>query len=167
MSNLRKMPDAIQLGQHMLSTVGHLEHASNGKVPDGARSVFGLWLPTWQRPFVWTKEQSIKFVESIWLAIPVGTYTYVCDIGGPFDGCLIDGQQRLTSLQMYFNNEFPVFGYFYNEITEVDERMLSMSRSFPCFRVSGKEARNESYLRNYYDLMNFGGTAHTKEQRAT
>lgn len=168
MEVLRKMPERINLGQQMLSTVGHVHHAAGRKVaPQDARLVFDFWLPSWQRPFVWTQEQSIKFIESLWLGIPVGTYTYVCDHGGQFDGCLLDGQQRLTSLQMYFNDEFPVLGFLFSETTEVDKRMLEMSSSFPCFRLSGEEARSEAYLRSYYDLMNFGGTAHTQDQRAS
>jgi hypothetical protein len=38
------------------------------------------------------------------------------------------------------------------------------SRHFHCFIT---KSTNEKYLREYYDMMNFGGTAHEESQRAT
>jgi hypothetical protein len=130
------------------------------------RMVMGFILPPWQRPFVWTEAQCIRFVESLWSGIPVGTYSYVQDYDGPFDMALIDGQQRMTALQMYLDDAFPVLGYRWSEVTDIDRRFFDMA-SFPAFVVSKPHARDEVYLREYYDLMNFGGTAHTQDQRAS
>ena len=79
------------------------------------------------------------------------------------DGLLIDGQQRLRSLERYLDGEFPVFGYRWSEVTIVDRRFFEMSTIFACYVT---ETEDEDYLRSYYDMTNFGGTAHTEDQRA-
>ncbi|WP_198014640.1 DUF262 domain-containing protein [Salipiger mucosus] len=130
---------------------------------DKCRTVMGLKLPTWQRPLVWTEEQNIRFLESLWLGLPVGTYSYnmVLD-GGALDGLLIDGQQRLNAIQRYLEDAFPVFGHRWSEVTKVDQRLFKLT-AFPSYCT---QSSDEQYLRDYYNRMNFGGVAHTEEQRA-
>jgi hypothetical protein len=38
-----------------------------------------------------------------------------------------------------------------------------MSRHFSAYLT---QSEDEAYLRGYYNMMNFGGTAHTEDQRA-
>lgn len=162
----RKMPPQIKLGNPSNSTVGQLllfyEEPPFGYL-EGFRTAMGLKLPVWQRPLVWTEKQSIRFLESLWLGLPVGTYSYNLDIdSGELDGILIDGQQRLWALQQYVEDKFPVFGHRWSEVTKLDRRLFR-STSFPSYRV---ETKDEQYLKDYYNRMNFGGVAHTEDQRA-
>jgi hypothetical protein len=167
----RKMPERINLGTQRSSTMAHcmgqrkewLENPTRVN-PHGLRTVMGFCLPTWQRGLVWSVEQKISFIESAWRGIDLGTYAYnQAPIGHPLDNLLIDGQQRMSAIESYLNDEFPVLGYRWSEITVVDERVWSMTTIFGSYIT---ETTNEDYLRNYYDLTNFGGTPHNPNERA-
>lgn len=138
--------------------------------------VLGYAIPPFQRPIVWEEDRMVKFVESAILGMNLGSYTYnstmnldlnVKDAAGkeiwPFDRWLIDGQQRLTSLERYWNNEFPVFDLYWGEIKENQKRRF-LSASFSAHET---QLADENLLRDLYDRMNFGGVAHTNDQRAT
>jgi len=164
---LRLMPPKARLGSHYASTMGQPMMTRRKSDYDlaGRRSVMGFPLPSWQRPFVWIETQCVKFMESAWRGLYLGTYTYNQTYGNPeFDGILIDGQQRMTALQMYLDDAFPVFGYRWSEVTEVDRRFFEMGTIFASYVT---DSTDEAWLRSYYDMMNFGGTAHTEEQRAS
>ncbi len=125
----------------------------------------GYALPAWQRPLVWSEAQQIRFLESAWSGLGLGAYTHNrVSYGDPLDNLLIDGQQRLWALQRYLENAFPVFGFHWAETTPADRRAFKMSRTFASYVT---DSTDEAYLRSYYDLMNFGGVAHTEDHRAT
>lgn len=159
------MPPKIRLGDHMQSTVLNAIHNwENARdYGTGLRQIMGYQLPTWQRPLVWTHEQIVSFIESLWLGLPVGTYSFNQVHEPQFDGLLIDGQQRMYAIQCYLENRFSVFGHKWSEVTDADRRRFSFGTHFPCYIT---KTTDEEYLRSYYDLMNFSGTAHTEDQRA-
>lgn len=159
------MPKPLDLGQHVASCIGQsMFEWKGGHYLTGGRSVMGYNLPIWQRPFVWTQAQSAHLIESVWLGLNIGTYTFNRSHENPeFDNLLIDGQQRLKAIQDYLSGVFPVFGHHWFDLDRVDQRSFE-SRHFHCFITSSTD---EEYLRNYYDMMNFGGTAHDEKQRAT
>lgn len=155
----RLMPNPYQLGQHCQTTIMHVTGNRIYAGPDFyGRKVMGFRLPEWQRPLVWTEAQMIRLIESIWRGIPIGSYSYVENDDLTTDGLLIDGQQRMYALERYFDNRFTVLGYFWNQLTRVDQRAFLVSRHFPCYIVRSSD---EIFLREYYNLMNFGGTAHS------
>lgn len=169
----RVMPRRANLGQEVASPIGtpifYFEKwKAAGSPPDpfGRRMVMSFALPAWQRPLVWDRARQVAFLESAWRGVPLGTYTFnrAEDLSGPLDNLLIDGQQRLYALQLYVEDELPVFGYRWSEITEVDRRTFENSHMFASYKTTSDD---EAYLRSYYDLMNFGGVAHTEDQRAT
>jgi uncharacterized protein with ParB-like and HNH nuclease domain len=124
----------------------------------------GFVLPDWQRGLVWTGAQKVSFIESAWLGIPLGTYSYnQADLGSPNDGLLIDGQQRMSAIQDYLEGQFPVFGLLFADVPLREKRRWEMSTLFACYIT---ETENEAYLRDYYNLTNFGGTAHSEAERA-
>ena len=164
----RVMPERVRLGEHLQTTLlAPLHHHWTDTTPNpcGYRRVMGYFLPSWQRGLVWTREQQIRLVESCWLGLNIGTYTFNRSrvYGGPLDNLLLDGQQRLWALECYLKDEFPVFGYRWSEVTEGDSRSFKMSRHFSAYLT---QSEDEAYLRGYYNMMNFGGTAHTEDQRA-
>jgi hypothetical protein len=163
--NERLMPKKLELGENFASCLSSvIFNAEGGEYLTSGRSVMGYNLPTWQRPFVWTEEQSIKLLESVWLGLSIGTYTFNRSHDNPaFDNLLIDGQQRLKAIQDYLSDEFKVFGYYWSELSR-PEQLGFKGRHFHSF-VTKRD--DETYLRSYYDMMNFGGTAHEDSQRAT
>jgi hypothetical protein len=163
--NNKLMPARLDLGQHMASCIGQpIFEWEGGKYLTGGRHVMGYNLPAWQRPFVWTRAQSVRLIESIWLGLNIGTYTFNRSHENPaFDNLLIDGQQRLVSIQAYLSDGFAVFGHRWSELPRAEQREFE-GRHFHCFIT---KSTDEEYLRGYYDMMNFGGVAHKESERAT
>lgn len=66
-------------------------------------------VPKFQRKFVWQGPERSRFVESLILGLPVPTVFLAKD---SFTGKMniVDGQQRLITLQKYFNGEFALSG---------------------------------------------------------
>ena len=158
------MPDRRDFGQYFEGCIGQAiyEWNENHKL-DGSRMVMGYNLPEWQRPFVWTEAQSIRLIESIWLGLSIGTYTFNRSGDDPnYDNLLIDGQQRLKSIESYLLNKFPVFGHKWGDLCRAEQIRFERCH-FHSFITS---SRDDEYLRGYYDMMNFGGTAHDESQRA-
>lgn len=165
---MRLMPERIQLGVHSQSTMmlpmGQRREFGVSADPLGRRTVMGYVIPEWQRPLVWTRSQSVSFMESAWLGVDVGTFTYNQVSGSvKFDSLLIDGQQRMNAIQEYLNGEFPVFGHTWQELPEVDKRAFKQTH----FCSYMTRSTNDPYLRSYYDTMNFSGTRHSEDQRAS
>lgn len=166
----RLMPPKMNLGQFcgtcMTSPMGQYREMKEGEVdidPEH-RYVMGYKLPLWQRPLVWDQERSVRLIESIWKGIGIGTYTYyqsTTDEDVHLDGLLIDGQQRLHSIQEYLEDEFPVHGYYWSELTIYDQRDFK-TRHFNSYIMTGQ---TEEQLKEYYNLLNFGGVAHDESQR--
>lgn len=170
MSEMRKMPDRINLGAHCSTTMAHAMLRRRDFIEDHygdrrpGRTAMGFYLPSWQRDLVWTERQMISFIESAWRGISLGTYTYnQAALGSPYDNLLIDGQQRMTAIERYLDDQFPVFGWRWSEVTVVDRRMWEMSIAFASYITTTED---EDYLRGYYNLMNFGGTPHKESERA-
>lgn len=154
------IPEEINLGENLNTPIASLIETTSRQ----GSWLFGFTLPDWQRPFVWSQAQCEALITSLWRGIPIGTYAYVCRYGSPFDCFLIDGQQRITAVHKYMAGEFPMFGAFYPDLPRHLQRRFEYCH-FPCYRIRGKEAHDERFLREYYTLMNFGGTAHTEDQR--
>lgn len=168
MTDNRKMPKKLDFGSYVSSTLSmpllQYEEWKNKDIKSsGYRMVMGFKLPSWQRSFVWTEDQSIKLIESIWLGVNIGTYTFNRSYNqDQYDDLLIDGQQRMKAIENYINNQFRVFDYFWSELDGVDKRSFSNCH-FHSF-ITSKD--DEEYLRNYYNLLNFSGTSHKEEERA-
>lgn len=128
--------------------------------------LFAFKIPPFQRNFVWTEAQCVKFIESVWMGFDIGSYLvnrlpWVGKLIPEYDDFLIDGLQRITAIHKYVSNEFKVFGYYYNELDESDRRRFEGTQ-FTCNTVSINDIRQ---LEELYDRLNYGGTPHTEEER--
>lgn len=97
-------------------------------------------IPKFQRTFVWKQKQASRFIESLLMGLPVpGVFLYRDKDSQTLR--VIDGQQRLLSLQFYYGGEFPgsegefsltglksrFNGLSYQDLTEQDKRRLNDS----------------------------------------
>ena len=97
-------------------------------------------IPKFQRAFVWSPKRSSRFIESLLMGLPVPGIFLYRDKGSQ-KLRVIDGQQRLMSLQFYFegkfkdsNHEFTLKsldsrfnGLAYNDLPDEDRRRLNDS----------------------------------------
>lgn len=142
------------------------------------RFVMGFPLPAWQRPLVWTPEQKVRFIQSIWSGVDVGSYMVndqyeFINLGREgthyreFSEILLDGQQRLSAIEGYLLNEFAVPDVggtprYWGDLPKIERRRFGSHH----FARANIKSWDEHQLRLAYDLRAFGGTAHTDDQRA-
>ncbi|HHK2198529.1 TPA: DUF262 domain-containing protein [Pseudomonas aeruginosa] len=139
---------------------------ANTNVP-AERQLLNLVLPTWQREFVWSEEQQRAFVEGIFLGFGTGFYVVNGrDYEGGNDrymsGWLLDGQQRITSIERFVKGELAVFdGIRYSDLSIGEKRRRFDHVVFPCIELEYQA--DEERLKALYLRLNFGGTAHSAE----
>jgi hypothetical protein len=132
---------------------------------EGERYCGPFILPPFQRPATWSLEQKVALIESIWAGLPIGSLvvnvaeTYA----SRFSSWLIDGQQRATAITEYAADAFPVNGCLWSELAEVDRRVFRMAKIISVYETKFED---EDVLREVYNRLAYGGTAHTEEQRA-
>ncbi len=170
----KKMPPRLFIGNNIESTLYFLWAEWSKPIPDATfpgmevrPRILGFRLPKWQRALVWTDDQNRRFLESAWLALHLGTFvvtSWVPKEGTDTSllGLIIDGQQRFSAIQKYFEDGFPVFGYKWSEIGKSEKREF-LSRKFTGCQI---DLFDEKELMDLYDRLNFGGTPHEESQRA-
>lgn len=137
----------------------------------GDTFLFQFRIPPFQRPIVWTEEQCIAFCESAYRGYNLGSITVnkpewvgrgTTAHPHPYDGWLLDGLQRLTAIKRYFNNEFKVFSYYWDELDRIDKCRFQ-NAPLPHAEVRIADLQQ---LKDIYNALNYGGTPHTEDQRA-
>ncbi|GAB0154396.1 hypothetical protein MnBA_37960 [Marinobacterium sp. BA1] len=177
MRALKSIPQPIDHGRYFESTLDILNYQLRkyktqqeqiDTSTSSERFACGWPVPQFQRPLVWSRAQQVAFIESAWLGLPLGTYTLHeedWDDSGkalPFSGCVIDGQQRLTALEQYWDDQFTVFDLYWSELDHRDMCRF-MNIKFAHYRAA---LWSESEIHDLYNRMALGGTPHTAEQRA-
>jgi hypothetical protein len=124
--------------------------------------------PDFQRGYVWTQQQKIRFVEYMLRGGVSGLDVYMnCPswqsgrMGPEYPEAwfvLVDGKQRLDAALGFLNNEFPVFGAYFREYTDRPRITQCNFR----WHVNDLQTREEC-LQWYLDL-NTGGTVHTDDE---
>lgn len=170
----------LSLGELIGNYEAFLNEPSGGAAmyPWASRFVMGYPLPSWQRPLVWTLDQKIRFILSVWEGVDLGSYLvndqweFVEEAGRPpynreLSEVLLDGQQRLTALEEYITNKIAVPDTagqlrYWRELSRIERRRFC-SITFTKATITSWD---EALLRKAYDLRAFGGTAHSDEQRA-
>jgi hypothetical protein len=173
MQTVARHPTRRVFGQTMQTSLQGMmsERGRLGEVLDSwgytGRRVLGYKLPSWQRPEVWSDAQCSKFIESLWMGVAVGSFMDNDSRNPELSLVLLDGQQRLRAIERYWNDELAVQGedgvfYLWSDLTE-PERNHFYRIPFPWLET---RYNSEDELRAAYDRHNFGGTAHTDDQRA-
>ena len=65
-----------------------------------------ILIPEWQRSYVWTHRQASSFIESLLVGLPVPGVFLALD-SETYDLIVIDGQQRLKTLQCFYQGQRP------------------------------------------------------------
>lgn len=155
------MPDQWFQGEALSTPLMTFFQDHDVIVGKGERKLGGSFvLPPFQRPAVWTLDQKVKLVESLWDGLPIASFVLNrSNLGQPGDNWLIDGQQRWSAIFDYINDAFPIYGYHYSEITVIDRRRFEMI-TFPCIRL---HLTDIAVLKKIYDRLAYGGTPHAPQ----
>lgn len=125
-----------------------------------------LYIPDYQREFIWSKEQQSKFIESLLLNIPI-PYLFVADVGeGRNEGRLevVDGSQRIRTLVDFLNNNLVlvllkklplVNGFTFSDFSK--PRQLRFKRK-TLRMIELTEHADEETRREIFERLNTGGT---------
>lgn len=125
-----------------------------------------LFIPDYQREFIWKNRQQARFIESILLNLPI-PYIFVADIGeGMREGRLeiVDGSQRVRTLVAFMQDALRLDGL----------KKLTAANGFTFSELSGPrqmrfkrktlrmieltETTDEEARREIFDRLNSGGT---------
>lgn len=182
---LRRMPAAVFTPNASPSPIDTLvasltrfiddETEVRKEYPWADRFVMGLPLAPWQRPLRWGREQATRFISSVWRGMHLGEYLVTeMELENadtvrfvPLSNCILDGQQRLHSLELYLTNRLPVedatgIPVLWQELGIVEQRWFRRR----VFTRGSIPLAGEAELRNFYNLVNFGGVAHEARERA-
>ncbi|WP_312587409.1 DUF262 domain-containing protein [Comamonas terrigena] len=125
-----------------------------------------LFIPDYQREFVWTALQQSRFIESLFMRLPI-PYVFTADVAdGPRAGNfeIIDGSQRIRTLVAFLQNRLTLTGL--SKITSANgakfedlskPRQLRFKRQ--TIRVIEMTNRaDEETRREIFDRLNSGGS---------
>jgi hypothetical protein len=166
-TRFRDIPQFTRVGNHeccytLLTFVNYIEEEEKE---------YGLQLnPEFQRGYVWTEEQQIRWIEYHLRGGKSGNTVYLndpffqaweCAKEGDYkDYVCVDGLQRITAAKRFIHNEIPAFGTYYKDFTD-KLRTLNC-----CIRVNTNNLKTEKEVLQWYIDMNDGGTPHAAEEIA-
>lgn len=156
-----KFPDYLDIGMLHNYCVEHgllSQVADQSKLPGETLGRFIL--PPFQRQAVWTLEQQSRFIESLWLELPISVYCYnESPVQGVADNWLIDGQQRWRSIISFMDDGVVVFGgLHYSDMNERERRNFG-NRPFSAMLTRTDDVK---FLEKLYYRLAYGGTPHEK-----
>lgn len=134
------------------------------------------FIPPFQRPLVWSQDQKVRFIESALLGLHLGSIVVVDAMNCPMpskdrfaatDRWLLDGQQRLSAIAAYRDDEITVFSdtdceHRWSDLGVVERRKV-WHIQMGVFKVATDDV---DYCREVYNRLNFGGTPHESHQKA-
>ena len=131
-----------------------------------------IYIPDWQRNFVWTPTDASRFIESLLLGLPVpgiflGTDSETQQL------YVVDGQQRLRTLRGFYDGELPsgdrmrrfvlrnVDGRFiganYDSLDEANRRKLDFSIIHGTVVRQDRPAKDDTSMYQIFERINSGG----------
>ncbi|WP_294197302.1 DUF262 domain-containing protein [uncultured Sphingomonas sp.] len=131
---------------------------------DGKNEIF---VPDYQRSFVWSPKQQSRFIESVLIGLPV-PYLFVADVGAEDEELsgrleIVDGTQRIRTLTAYLTNDLQLL-----ELTKLtalngttlEDLLPSRRRRFlrtTIRLIELTEKADEEMRRDMFDRINSGG----------
>lgn len=122
----------------------------------------------YQRPYVWGDKERTEFMDNLFSAKPIGAFSVIeIDKSKPTEWIeVVDGRQRVTTLKMFFNNEFKYNGYYWDDLCHIEKRYIK-DISFPMLyleMVDGSIVPDNLKLEYFYGV-NFSGVPQSEEHR--
>ncbi len=128
-----------------------------------------IFVPPFQRKYVWKLSQASRFIESLLLGLPVpGVFFYKEESTGRM--LIVDGQQRLETVRMFFQGNFNTREFALTGVTEalegrtyatLDEEMRNNLNDTVIHATIVRQERpegNQSSIYQIFERLNSGGT---------
>lgn len=128
-----------------------------------------FFIPDFQRSYVWSQKQASRFIESLLYGLPVpGVFLYREPDTGKH--LIIDGQQRLKTLQYFHSGTFgerkfrllditlPWRGRTYDELSEADKRRLNDAVIHATIFKQEEPKGDDQSIYYVFERINTGGT---------
>lgn len=136
-----------------------------------------IFVPSFQRAFIWSPKQASRFIESLLLGLPVPAIFLSRDEDSK-KYLIIDGQQRLSSLRYFYKGEFPethkVFalegvqkqfeGKTYESLSPEDRRQLDNSILHATIIRQDEPAYDNTSVYYIFERLNTTGTPLTSQE---
>lgn len=101
------------------------------KYSDGLDNGDGdIYIPDYQREYVWDEKRKAKFIESIILGIPI-PYIFLADVDGRYE--IVDGSQRIRTLHSFLFDELKLQdlkkldmlnGFYFKDLSKTRQRRI-------------------------------------------
>lgn len=136
--------------------------------PENNKTDKDIFIPDYQRDFVWTPQQQSLFIESLLIGLPV-PYIFVADIDEDekedADGRIevVDGAQRIQTINAFFKNKLKLQnmeklpsleGLYYKDLPLINKRRFNRTS----IRMIELKQIDEDGRRLMFDRLNTGGT---------
>lgn len=116
--------------------------------------------PSYQRDLVWTMEQKLSLVDSIFNNVDIGKFTFIKhDYSRELCYEILDGKQRLSTICEFYENRFAWKGKKFTELCAEDARHFT---GFPIIQGEVSEITQQQIYRLFVK-MNTTGTPVSKE----
>lgn len=129
---------------------------------DGERYLGQFIVPAFQRPLVWTLKQKQRLIESIYIGMPIGSLVWnTCQFpkdDRTTDGWLLDGQQRMSAIIEFVQDEFTVCGNFWSKLLNIEQSHF-LRIGIPIIQTN---VADPEQCREIYDRLVYGGTPHVR-----
>jgi len=138
--------------------------------PWAERFVMGLPLYPGQRDLKWTEEMEQEFLEDAWNGQdlpPILIAEKDLEINPKTRGynlnaeAVVDGQQRLNTLERYLRNEITLFGMYFKDLNKSERRHFHKIQ----MDVETIFSNKKKDIDKIYNMRNFAGVPHEESER--
>lgn len=90
-----------------------------------------IYIPEYQREYVWSEKRKSKFIESVILGIPI-PYIFFADVDGRYE--IVDGTQRVRTLHSFLHNKLKLDnlekldtlnGFYFKDLSIIRQRRIN------------------------------------------
>ncbi|MGK7881435.1 MAG: DUF262 domain-containing protein [Crocosphaera sp.] len=121
-----------------------------------------LYVPEYQREFVWTDSHQSRFIESIILGLPI-PLIFIAEIKDTGRLEIVDGSQRIRTLAAFLNNELKLVnlrtlnhlnGFYFRDLSPARRRKF---KNTPMRMIVLSDKADEEVRNDMFSRINTGG----------
>ena len=181
-TNMHLIPKAIHMNKGVMFDY-RLFDALNEPTEKDLKYDFDVFLPKYginlQRPYVWKYYQQNEFILSILLEKPIESFIAIHHFKDSLnrEDCtvfIIDGKQRLLTIQKFIHNEFPIVvsgkNVYFKDFDDELKRFFKSRVNFLTGDVYYSYENSEEEITDdmkiiLFNFYNFAGTPQTEEHK--